>query len=238
MPIDIDRALTETEDFLRRQLGSRAAREAQKRKVQRGVREVLRRVRRSALLFVALLAALTLYSIFVAPIGFFTWLVAIPTVFLAALVALFWPSRRREAPANEPVTAARLESAAAETEEWLLARCNELPRAALRPVDAILTNLAELQPNLAALPRDTPLEGETRRLICQHLPRLVDTYLSLPPSARAPNSENSKRLTESLGIVADELERLSGEISRDGHLSFDTQHRFIETRYKDRDLYS
>jgi hypothetical protein len=236
VPIDFDRALTETEDFLSRQLGSRAAREAQKRKVQRGVREVLRRVRRSALLFVSLLAALTLYSIFVAPIGFLTWLVAIPTIFLAALVLLFWPSRRRQAAASETTTPARLESAAAETEEWLLARCHELPRAALRSVDAILAHLAELQPNLAALPPDAPLEGEARRLICQHLPRLVDTYLSLPPAARGPDSENSERLTESLGIVAGELERLSGEISRDGHLSFDTQHRFIETRYKDRGL--
>jgi hypothetical protein len=93
MPFDFDRALGETEDFLFRQLSSRAAREAQKRKVRRGINEVFRRIRRAALLMVGLLAALVGYSIFVDPIGILTWFVALPTVFLASMVALFWPPR-------------------------------------------------------------------------------------------------------------------------------------------------
>ncbi len=233
MPFEIDRALTETEDFLRRQLGSRAARESQKRKVQRGIREMLRRMRRSALLFVGLLTALIVYSIVVAPIGFLTWFVALPTVFLIALLALFWPSRRRHRSFEASDTPARLEAAAARTEEWLLERCPELPRQTLPAVDTILVTLSELQPGLAALPKGTPIEGEARRLICQHLPRLVDSYLDLPPAERGSRSESTVRLTESLEIVADELMRLSADITQNRRLGFDTQHRFIETRYRD-----
>ncbi len=234
MRFDLERNLAETEDFLARQLSSRAAREAQKRKVQRGIGEVLRRMRRSALLTLLMLTALIAYSIVVEPISLLTWLVALPTVFLAAMVALFWPSRRRAQPAPEAGhMPARLDDLARESEEWLLERCRDLPRAALPSVDRILSRLNDLQPALERLPPDSPLAGETHRLIGQHLPRLVDTYLALPPASRDPRLENSHRLAESLDIVADELDRLCSEIGRDCSLSFETQRRFIETRYRD-----
>ncbi|HKR24530.1 MAG TPA: hypothetical protein VJS15_04670, partial [Allosphingosinicella sp.] len=72
-------------------------------------------------------------------------------------------------------------------------------------------------------------------LIGQHLPRLVDTYLDLPAPDRAPASEPSQRLIESLVIVADELGDLLKQATSEKHLSFETQRRFIETRYKDDD---
>jgi hypothetical protein len=75
------------------------------------------------------------------------------------------------------------------------------------------------------------LAGDARRLVGQHLPKLVDSYLDLPPSSRAPGSESSVRLIESLGIVSDELDHLLDQCCRDRQIGFDTQRRFIETRY-------
>lgn len=234
MRFDLERSLAETEDFLFRQLNSRAAREAQKRKVQRGINEVLRRIRRSFLVALLLLAALVSYSIFVDPIGILTWFVALPTIFLASLAALFWPTSRRKDRAIEAAEApVRLDILAGRTEEWLLERCRDLPRTALPAVDAILARVAEIGPNLAALPPTAPVAGETQRLLGQHLPRLVDTFLALPPSARDPRSESSRRVAESLDIVAEELTRLSGEINHNRTLGFETQRRFIATRYGD-----
>jgi len=233
--MDFDRALGETENFLQRQLGSRAAREAQKRKVKRGIEEVVRRIRRATLLFVVLLGSLIGYSILVSPIGLLTWLLILPFLFLATMLALFWPSRRkREAPlpaASGSAARSRLDLLARDTEEWLLERCPALPRPALPAADAILDRLRDLQPDLAALPRESPLAGEADRLVGGHLPRLVDSFLELPPAARDPRGENSRRLAESLGVVTDELDRLSGEIGRERRLGFETHHRFIETRY-------
>lgn len=232
MRFDLERTLADTEDFLFRQLSSKAAREAQKRKVTRGINEVFRRIRRATLVTVGLLAALIGYSIFIGSIDFLTWLVALPTVFLVSMLSLFWPSRRRESlrlRANE----VELRILASRTEEWLLDRCPELPRAALPAVDSILSRLREMQPDLETLPADSALAGEAHRLLGQHLPRLVDTYLSLPLSVREQHSENSRRLAESLGIVAEEMDRLSSEVTSGRTLSFDTQHRFIETRYRD-----
>ncbi len=233
MRLDFERALGETEDFLFRQLSSRAAREAQKRKVQRGINEVFRRVRRFAIVMLLLLTALVTYSIFVDPIGILTWFVALPTVFLASAVALFWPSSRRQPRFEQREAAPQLDLLAGRIEEWLLERCRDLPRTALPAVDTILSLLNEMRPDLSALSPDTPFGGETQRLVGQHLPRLVDTYLALPPRSRDARSENSRRLAESLDIVAEELGRLSSEVHRDRTLHFDTQRRFIETRYKD-----
>lgn len=236
---DLERALVDTEEFLHRQLGSRAAREASKRKVKRGIGEVLRRVRRAALVVLVLMASLIGWSILISPIGFLTWLLAIPTVFLAALVTLFWPSgrkRRDEQWSEAPAAPARLDALAGRTEEWLLERCEALPRPALPAADFILGRLRELQPELARLNPAAPVAGEAQRLIGQHLPRLIDSYVELPPAGRDPHGENGRRLTESLDIVAEELDRLSDEICRERGLRFETQTRFIESRYRGRDL--
>jgi hypothetical protein len=234
---DFERSLSQTEQFLRSQLGSRAAREASKRRVKRGIGEAVRRVRRSAWVVLGLMVALTAYSILVAPIGFLTWLVAIPTILLGALLLLFLPTRqgrRERGRASSAAPAARLDALADRTEDWLLERCGQLPPPAMPAVDFILGRLRELQPELARLPADAPVAGEAQRLIGQHLPNLVDTYLSLPPGERDPRGETGRRLGESLDIVAEELDRLSIEIGRERRLSFDTQQRFIESRYKEK----
>jgi hypothetical protein len=232
MGFELERVLYETEDFLRRNLGSKSQREAKKRKAQRAFEEAMRRVRRAGLVFVGLVAALIVYSLAVAPVGFLTWIVALPTVLLFALLTMFWPSRRR----REAVDVRRpleLGALAARAEDGLLERRAELPGRALPAADAILSRLNELQPHLERLDPASLPGGDARRLIGEHMPRLVDTYLDLPPSSRAPGSEASQRFTESLGIVADELGTLLERATRDHQSRFDTQNRFIETRYRE-----
>ena len=233
MAFEIERALYQAEDFLMRNFRSGAARAAQKRRAQKKMQEVLRRLRRSGFLLVGILAALLAYSIVVAPIGFLTWLVAIPTALLFAFLALFWPTRRRVE--EEPAAAATtgLDELAGRAADGLLDRWDELPGRALAAADAIVARLHELQPHLAGADADPMLEGDARRLICRHLPKLVDAYLALPPSARAPGSESSRSFAESLGVVAQELDHLLEQCCRDRHLTFETQRRFIESRYQE-----
>lgn len=233
MPFELERVLYQAEDFLLRNFRSGAARAAQKRRAQRKMQEVLRRLRRSGLLLAGILAALLAYSILVAPIGLLTWLVAIPTAFLFALLALFWPTRRRDAEEPAAAATAGLDELAARAADGLLDRWDELPGRALPAADAIVARLHELQPHLAELDADPMLEGDARRLICRHLPKLVDSYLALPPSARAPGSESSRSFAESLGVVAREFDELLEQCCRDRHLSFETQRRFIESRYQE-----
>jgi hypothetical protein len=236
MGFELERVLYETEDFLRRNLRSRSAREAQKRRAQRKLREAMRRLRRAGYILAALLLGLVVISIFLVEIGFLTWLVALPTVVLVSLLSLFWPSRRRveqaaAATAEKPVVP--LDELAIRAEDGLIDRCKELPGRALPAADAIISRLNELQPHLATLDPQSTLAGDARRLIGQHLPRLVDTYLELPPSHRAATSESTTRFSESLVIVGQELDHLLDQCCRDRQLSFETQRRFIESRYRE-----
>lgn len=231
MAIELERVLYETESFLRRHIRSRSVREAQKRRAKRKFAEFVARLKRALYLLAGLLLALVGTSI-VIHVSFLTWLVAIPTVFIVALASMFMPTRRlREAAEAAPQVP--LADLAGRVEDGLVDRYSELPGRALPAADAILARLDEIRPHLAELDPATPLAGDARRLIGQHLPSLVDSYLELPPSARGAASEASRRFGESLNIVGEELNRLLDECCRDRHLTFETQRRFIETRYKD-----
>ncbi len=232
--MDFERRLYETEDFLERQLGSRATRELAKRKVKRGMQEVGRRIRRAAFAFVLLLLALIVADVAGASINLVTWIVAIPTLFLVALLTLTMPTRQRAEPvASGAGTGQRLDRLASNTEDWLLERCRDLPRPALPALDSILYNLREMQPCLADLPETSHLHGETERLMGQHLPRLVDSYLALPHEARAPGSENDLRIAQSLDLVAQELHQLCHRVGEERSSGFEINRRFIESRYGD-----
>jgi len=234
MAFELERLLYETEDFLRRGLGSSSRREAKKRRMRRKVEEAMRRLRRAGLILAFILAALLAWSMFAGGIDFLTWIVAIPTAFLFAFLSLFRGGKGRAEPADAAAAAQLpLGELAARAEEALLDRCGVLPGRALPAADAIMARLAELHSHLDALEPASALAGDARRLIGQHLPRLVDSYLDLPESGRRPGSESSRRFTESLGIVAGELDTLLETCCRDRQIDFDTQRRFIETRYQD-----
>ncbi|HEX8655363.1 MAG TPA: hypothetical protein VF693_09100 [Allosphingosinicella sp.] len=232
---DLERALVDTEDLLMRQLGSRAAREGSARKLKRGAVEIFRRVRRAGLVFVALLFVLIALSAF-GSAGVFTWLIALPAIMLAAMLSMTfptWTGGAPRSPTERDVARIPLPTLAERCDRWLLDRCDELPRAALPAADLIVERLRHLAPGLGDVPDGSSLQGEIRRLVGGHLPRLVDAYLALAPEARGPRSENSLRLTESLSAVAQELTRLCGEVDGCREASFAVEHRFIESRYRD-----
>ncbi|HEY0116827.1 MAG TPA: hypothetical protein VGB54_14020, partial [Allosphingosinicella sp.] len=169
--------------------GSRSSREAARRDFQRSVRAFLVRLRRAGVTFVGLLAALIVYSLATGGVGFFIFVGAFVTIVLASLLVLSFPVRdrareRRERQVVDGGKAVRLDQLAAGTEDWLLERCRALPRHAGPALDRIVDRLRDLQPSLATVPPGSTLGGEAQRLLGQHLPSLVDTYLSLPPGER------------------------------------------------------
>jgi hypothetical protein len=229
LPLDPDRALERAEDFLRRHMKSRATREAERRSRKRQAQDAMRRLGRAAAVTGASGAGVLGYGLAVAPVGATGLIAAGAATLVAAGAALFWPSRRPQGTAA--LTMVGLGTLTLEAEDWLLRQRGTLPGRAAPAIDAILVRLHDMQPYLAKLDPNAPLAGEARRLIGEHLPRLVNSYLGVPASARNANPEIAKRLIDGLGIVAGELQRLCEELSRDQLLSFETQGRFLETRY-------
>lgn len=238
MSFELERVLYETEDFLRRAIGSPTRRAAKKRRMQRKMEEIGRRARRSGFIVAGLLAGLLIASL-VDPALFLAWIFAVPVILFVGIVLMFQPTRHARRMENEarltPDTLP-LPELAIRAEEGLLDRCDELPGRALPAADRIMANLREMQPHLYEFgPGDEELAGEIRRLAGQHLPQLVDSYLALPAQTRASGSESGRRVTESLGIVADEMDHLLERCCRDRQSDFDTHSRFIETRYREDD---
>ena len=90
-----------------------------------------------------------------------------------------------------------------------------------------------LEPALAGVSSDTPIGGEAQRLIGQHLPGLVNTYNGLPPPERQKGSDADRILADRLDVVADELDHLCERVGCEKRARFDTETRFIETRYRE-----
>ena len=238
MSFELERVLYDTEDFLRRAIGSPTRRAAKKRRMQRKMEEWGRRARRSGWIVAGLLVGLLIAS-FVDPALFFAWIFAVPVILFVGILLMFQPTRqarRMEHEARLTPQTLPLPELAARAEEGLLDRCDELPGRALPAADRIMANLREMQPHLYDFgPGDEELAGEIRRLAGQHLPQLIDSYLALPEQSRASGSESSRRVTESLGIVADEMDHLLERCCRERQSDFDTHSRFIETRYREDD---
>jgi hypothetical protein len=236
MGFELEQVLYETEDFLRRAIGSPTRRAAKKRRMQRRWEEYRRRARRSGLLVAVLLTVLLAASLY-APGIFIGWIFAVPIIFIIGALLMVQPTRhaqRLEHEARLTPDTLPLPDLAVRAEEGLLDRCDELPGRALPAADRIMANLREMQPHLYGFgPGDEELAGEIRRLAGQHLPQLIDSYLALPETSRASGSESSRRVTESLGIVADEMDHLLERCCRERQSDFDTHSRFIETRYKE-----
>jgi hypothetical protein len=239
MSRDVDSYRGPPHDFVGRNLGSRASREAAKRSFERGVRSFFIRLRRAGVTFVGLMALLVGYSIAAGGVGFFMFIAAVFTIVMAAFLVMFFPVRDRAPRDERPArvidggTVVRLDRVASQTEDWLVRRCRALPRQAAPALDRIVGRLRELQPSLATLDAGSPLGGEAQRLIGRHLPDLVETYLTLPPSERDFHASSNYELAESLNIVAGQLDDLCERVGCERKLSFDTERRFIETRYKD-----
>ena len=238
MSFELERVLYETEDFLRRAIGSPTRRAAKRRRAQRRWEEYGRRARRSGFVVAALMLVLLGVSLY-SPGLFLAWLFAVPVILFVGIVLMFQPTRharKMEEEARLTPNTLPLPELAVRAEEGLLDRCNELPGRALPAADRIMAGLREIQPHLYELgPNEEALAGDIRRLVGQHLPQLVDSYLALPDQSRGSGSESSRRFVESLDIVAGEMDHLLEQCCRDRQTDFDTHSRFIETRYREDD---
>lgn len=222
-----------------RPIGGGPTIDSMQRKLERGLRSVVTRLIRATGTFFGLIAALIVYNMASGWMGFLNLLGALVLIVMASIAVMFLPvrdkSRARLDEATGPViegkAEVRLDRLARQTETWLLERCRALPSQASGSLDRIVGRLRDLQAPLAGVKAESPLGGEAQRLIGQHLPSLVTTYLSLPPAERGFHDRSSAELAESLAIVADRMDELCERVAHEKRMGFETERRFIDSRY-------
>ena len=231
MGIDLAGLWRQADEYIRLHIKSKAVRDAEKRRTERQSLEAGRRLKRAALVGGASGAGIAGYGLLVAPLAGPALVAAGGAAVLAVAIALSRPSGPRGTDGD--FSQAELAALPGEAEDWLLARRDGLALDARPQLDRIFRRLGDLQPHLATLPPHSTAAWEARRLLGDHLPRLILAYEAIPPSARTEEAEVAARLCRGLATIADALDQLCREVCRDPLMSFETQGRFLEARYRD-----
>lgn len=142
-----------------------------------------------------------------------------------------WWSRLLRFARRAPRPAALQDRAVDSFSRFLEAKRAGLPAAAASRLDAIAAELPWLEPRLSAV---NPESGEARRLLERHLPDLIKYYERIPPPLRG--KLDNERLLHSLDLALGQLKHLNERLAAAERQAFETQGRFMESRYGDSDM--
>lgn len=116
----------------------------------------------------------------------------------------------------------------------------QLPPRAGQRVGAIAAQLPLLEQQLSVLDPLDPLAQDARRLAGQHLPELIERYERVPAQYRGERDGDGlsvdDRLVVGLDAARTAIDDLGRQLSRQSVDDFQTQGRFLESRYRENEL--
>ncbi|HUE79057.1 MAG TPA: hypothetical protein VMN38_05450 [Sphingomicrobium sp.] len=229
----VDRSVT-TADRVMRQLDVRdgPAREAARRERQRLNSEFTRRVARVGV-WIGVVSVITIVVGLITPIGMFGFLAAVGLAIGVAALLAFMPAQVSSAkapPADLPngEMVQRFDS-------YIYRSRAALPAPAQSELDAISAALPSLKQTLERVDALDPNAQDARRLMSLHLPGLIDRYRQVPDAFRnEPDGDGisvDERLVEGLAAGRAAIAEISEKLARADMNAFETQGRFIKSRY-------
>jgi len=221
-------------DRVMQQLDERdgAVRDAARRERQRLNASVMRRVTRVGVA-IGVISLLTIAIGLIQPIGMFGFLAAIGIAIGIAGLLGFMPSGKDSptAPAKDLPNGQMVQR----FDSYLYRQRAALPAPARTELDAISKVLPSLKQVLERVPDLDPDAQDARRLMSIHLPGLIDRYVNVPPAFRSQKDGEDVTVDERLveGLVAGRaaLSEVSEKLARTDVAAFETQGRFIKSRY-------
>lgn len=221
-------------DRVMQQLDARdgAVRDAARRERQRLNASVMRRLTRVGVA-VGIISLLTIVIGLIQPIGMFGFLAAIGVAIGIAALLGFMPSGKDNptAPATDLPNGQMVQR----FDSYLYRQRAALPAPARGELDAISKILPTLKQTLERVPDLDPDAQDARRLMSVHLPGLIDRYVNVPAAYRGQKDGEDvtidERLIEGLSAGRAALNEVSEKLARNDLAAFETQGRFIKTRY-------
>jgi hypothetical protein len=207
------------------------AREAARRERQRLNSDLAGRVKRIGLAILVISLVTIGIGLFV-PIGMFGFLAAVGlAVGIAALLAFTAGPGSVAAPSADLPNGEMVQR----FDSYLYRARRALPPAAQSQVDAISAALPALRQTLERVETLDPNAQDARRLMSIHLPGLIDRYSHVPAAFRAERDGEDKsvdeRLVEGLAAGRTALVEICEQLARADVAAFETQGRFIQSRY-------
>ncbi|QPQ56001.1 hypothetical protein IC614_05325 [Allosphingosinicella flava] len=211
-----------------------STRAAARRHYGRSARSLGKRVGAMTAAIGALIVATIGFGWIVGPIGIGgLFLVALAIIFILIFMSV-WPGEKAEKPYTQDMSNRQVVS---RLDSILHLKRPALPSPAGRRVDAISAQLPLLESRLGELDALDPLAQDARRLMGQHLPELIERYERVPPAYRQQRDGEGltvdERLVAGLDAAKTALDDLGARLTRGDLDAFETQGRFIESRYKD-----
>lgn len=174
----------------------------------------------------------------VVPIGMFGFLAAVGLAIGVAALLLFTGAQEIAAPNVTPdlpngQMVQRFDS-------YLFRARRALPAPAQAELDLLSAQLPPLRQTLERITDLDPNAQDARRLMSVHLPNLIDRYLHVPSNYRGQLDGEGvsvdERLVEALAAGRTALRDISERLARNDLAAFETQGRFIQSRYKEEKL--
>ena len=171
---------------------------------------------------------------FVKPIGMFGFLAA---VIATVVVGGFLITRGGRDAVTAPAPATDLPNGAMvdQFDSYIYRVRRALPAPAQAQLDSISAVLPSLKQTLERVDTLDPAAQDARRLMSIHLPQLIERYMNVPQAYRNEKDGEDKtvdeRLIESLAAARTALGDVSEQLARGELAAFETQGRFIKSRY-------
>ncbi|TMJ15154.1 MAG: hypothetical protein E6G94_07820 [Alphaproteobacteria bacterium] len=237
-PRSVDDAIARFDEVVGRWDGRTSTNSAARRRYYgRAAKSVGKRLANIGVALAALIVATLIFAKIVGPIGL-TGLFVVSFLTLAILLFFsVWggnPAVPKRVAYSDDLPTTRVVQ---QLEGMLEQRRNALPAPAARRADAIASQLPLLESRLGELDALDPLAQDARRLMGKHLPDLLDRYERVPADYRREKDGDGltvdDRLATSLDAAREALDDIAARLAQTDRDAFETQGRFIESRYKD-----
>lgn len=212
----------------------RAAARRERQRLNAGLGKTLGRVG----IAILVISIITIGVGMILPIGMFGFLAAVGLAIGVAALLLFSGGREIAAPnvsADLPngQMVQRFDS-------YLFRARRALPAPAQAEIDLLSAQLPSLRQTLERIGDLDPNAQDARRLMSVHLPGLIDRYLHVPASYRSERDGEDvsvdERLVEALSAGRQALSEISDNLARGDLAAFETQGRFIQSRYQEKSI--
>jgi hypothetical protein len=195
-------------------------------------------LKRNAFKIAGIVAAVWIGTIVIGlikPIGLFGLIAAI----VIGTLLVGWSLKGKGTPARPALPAPDLPNGAVvdRLDSYLYRVRPALPAPAQAEVDAMLSRLPDLKQTLDRVDTLDPNAQDARRLMASHLPNLIDKYLNVPKTYRSEQIDEdvspNQRLVEALRTGRTALDDIGEQLAKGDLAAFETQGRFISSRYSE-----
>ncbi|HEY7806809.1 MAG TPA: hypothetical protein VIC34_06375 [Croceibacterium sp.] len=173
-------------------------------------------------------------GIIIGGIGFSGIMFALLAVILATLVFANFPKVR--VPKRADLNTGDVRHMVARTELWLESQRPALPPPAVTLVDKIGTQLDALGLQLETVDPSLPAAQETRKLVGETLPGMIDAYRRIPAQLRREKNAGASpddQIVESLGKISNEIDHVTRQLAAGALDDLAVRTRYLDYKYGD-----